>query len=306
MNEYRFTVEEEFIGERLDKYLSVKIEDITRSYIKKLIEEGKAFVNGKQGKSGTVLKNGDVVSFTVPAPVSLEITAEDIPLNIVYEDSELLVVNKPQGMVVHPAGGHYENTLVNALMAHCKDSLSSINGVIRPGIVHRIDKDTSGLLLVAKTNNAHLSLAKQLKEHTIHRVYIALVHGSFKDDEGAVDAPLNRHPQNRKKRCVDFGEGSKRAVTHYTVLQRFNGYTLVKCRLETGRTHQIRVHMAYIHHPLVGDEVYGIKKQPFKLNGQMLHALEIGFNHPKTGEFMAFSSEYPTRFTDIIKKLSPL
>lgn len=303
MKTCEYTVQPEDVGKRIDKYLPEQEERLTRSFLKKMIDNGNLTVNDKQVPASYKLKSNDHIILTVEEPKPLEVVAQDIPLDIVYEDDSLLVVNKPQGMVVHPANGNYEGTLVNALMAHCKGSLSAINGVIRPGIVHRIDKDTSGLLLVAKTNEAHLSLAKQLKEHTIERRYIALVHGNIKEDTGTVDAPLGRHPADRKKRCVTH-KNAKSAVTHFTVIKRLGQYTLVECRLETGRTHQIRVHMAYIKHPLVGDSVYGVKKQPFpSLNGQMLHAIELGFVHPETGEFLDFVTDYPPRFEKIIALL---
>jgi 23S rRNA pseudouridine1911/1915/1917 synthase len=242
------------------------------------------------------------VEVTIPDPVELNIEPENIPLDIVYEDDDVLVINKPRGMVVHPAVGNMNGTLVNAIMYHCGDRLSSINGVIRPGIVHRIDKDTSGLLMVAKSDKAHLSLSKQLYEHTITRKYTALVQDNIKQDEGTIDLPIGRDPKNRLKKTVN-GIGAKDAVTHFTVRERYGEYTLVECRLETGRTHQIRVHMAYIKHPLVGDPLYGSKKQVFDVNGQLLHAGVLGFVHPETGEYMEFTSELPEEFSQVIDKL---
>lgn len=302
MEAFEYTVEKDCAGIRIDKYLSLQNCNITRSYIQKIIEQGNLLVNGASVKSNYKTRENDKIILNIEPPKELSVEAEDIKLDIIYEDEFLLVINKPQGMVVHPACGNYSGTLVNALMSHCKGSLSQINGVIRPGIVHRIDKDTSGLLVVAKTNEAHLSLAEQIKEHTVSRKYIAVVHGRFKNIEGTVDAPLGRHPVDRKKRCVTI-KNSKSAVTHYKVLKQYSSYALIECRLETGRTHQIRVHMAYINHPLLGDLVYGLKKQPFKLEGQMLHAIEIGFKHPKTGEYMNFESPFPERFTNILSKL---
>lgn len=284
---------------RLDKYLSNIFEDKSRSYLQKLIENGNITINGKMKKSNYKLKANDKVLIVIPELEKLIVEPEDIKLNIVYEDRDVIVVNKPQGMVVHPAPGNYSKTLVNALLYHCKD-LSGINGVIRPGIVHRIDKDTSGILVVAKNDNAHMSLAHQLKEHSMKREYIALVEGRIKE-EGTVDKPIGRHPKERIKMAVV--SGGRRAVTHYKVIENFEKHTLVKCILETGRTHQIRVHMSYIGHPLVGDLVYGYKKQKFNLKGQMLHAKVLGFVHPATGKYVEFNSSLPDYFVEILKKL---
>lgn len=295
-----FIVEEDFKDKRLDVYLSSKLENKSRTFIQNLIEEGRVLVYNFPKKSNYRLKIADKIKITIPDPISLDIKSEDIPLDIIYEDSDVIVVNKPQGMIVHPAPGVYEGTLVNALMNHCKD-LSGINGVTRPGIVHRIDKETSGILVVAKNDYAHNSLAKQLKEHSMKRIYIALVEGIIKEDEGTINEPLGRHPIERIKIAVI--KGGRHAVTHYKVLERFKSYTLIECRLETGRTHQIRVHMAYIKHPLVGDKVYGYKKQRFNLQGQLLHAKTLGFIHPSTGEFMEFSSEIPKHFENVLKVL---
>lgn len=288
-------------GQRVDKFISEQVTELTRSHVQNLISEGLVTVDGKPAKANTKLKEGQTVIITVPPPKELSLEAEDIDLDIVYEDDCMLVVNKPQGMVVHPAAGNYNGTLVNALLNHCKDSLSEINGVIRPGIVHRIDKDTSGLLLVAKNDEAHLHLSEQIKAHTLTREYIAIVHGNIKQDEGTIDAPIGRHHSDRKKMCVT-DKNSKNAVTHYTVLGRYNGYCFVKCRLETGRTHQIRVHMASIGHPVAGDPVYGPKKSKFIEKAQLLHAVTVGFIHPKTKEYMEFKTDTPQRFTKYLRK----
>jgi len=295
-----FLVESNDAGKRIDVFLSEKIEDMSRSRIQKLIEDNKIKVNAKEIKSNYKIKNGDEITVEVPKPVMLQIQAEDIDIDILYEDDDIVVVNKPQGMVVHPAAGNYTGTLVNALLKKCR-TLSSINGVIRPGIVHRIDKDTSGVLVVAKNDYAHQHLAEQIKEHTVKRVYIALTEGVIKQDQGTIDKPIGRHPIHRKKMAVI--ENGKRAVTHFKVLERYKENTLVEARLETGRTHQIRVHMAYIGHPLVGDPVYGFKKQKFNLKGQALHAMVLGFIHPRTGEYMEFSSPLPDYFQNLIEKL---
>lgn len=288
-------------GERLDKLLSEK-SGLTRSAVQKLIDDGKVSVCGKPVSKNYKPKCGDRVVLTVEPPKPLDVQAQDISLDIVYEDGDLLVVNKPKGMVVHPAAGHSEGTLVNALMAHCKDSLSGINGVLRPGIVHRIDKQTSGLLIVAKTDAAHLGLAAQIKEHSFTRCYEAVVYGNFKNDSGTVDAPIGRHPTDRKKMCVT-DKNSKRAVTHYEVLARYQGFTHLRLKLETGRTHQIRVHMAYLGHPVAGDAVYGPKKVIKELDGQCLHARTIGFVHPISGQYMEFTSPLPGYFVEFLDKL---
>ncbi len=296
------TVDGENSDLRLDKYLVSQLEDFTRSAVSKLIEGGQVKVNDKTASKNYKCKAGDRVEIEIPDPVELDVTAENIPLDIVYEDSDLLVVNKPKGMVVHPAAGNYSGTLVNALLYHCKDSLSGINGVIRPGIVHRIDKDTSGLLIVAKNDTAHLDLAQQIKEHSFHRAYQAVAYGNFKEDNGTVNQPIGRHPKDRKKMAVTY-KNSKNAVTHYEVISRYEKFTHIRCVLETGRTHQIRVHMAYIGHPLAGDEVYGPKKVITELNGQCLHAGELGFVHPRTKEYMEFTAPLPEYFTNFLKKL---
>lgn len=295
---------EEFVGERIDKFLSCRLEEVSRSYIQKLIKEGHVSVNGKPVKANYKLGAGDEISVEIPEAKEPDILPEDIPLDILYEDQDILVVNKPKGMVVHPAAGHYSGTLVNALMYHCKDSLSGINGVMRPGIVHRIDMDTTGSLLVCKNDEAHRILAEQLKEHTIRREYHAIVYGNIKEDNGTVDAPIGRHPTDRKKMSINHKNG-KQAVTHYEVLERFGNFTYIRCRLETGRTHQIRVHMASLHHPLLGDEVYGpSSRPPFPgLKGQVLHAKILGIYHPATGEYMEFDAPLPQYFVDLLQKL---
>lgn len=301
MTEHKLTCNEN--GVRLDKFLSAAEIGLSRSMAVNLIESENVTVNGKPSNKKQKLSIGDIVCVIVPEPVPYEAKAENIPFDIVYEDDDLLVVNKPKGMVVHPAAGNYEGTLVNALLWHCGDSLSGINGVLRPGIVHRIDKDTSGLLIVAKNDLAHQKLAEQIKAHSFTREYEAVVYGSLKDDRGVVDAPIGRHPVDRKKMCVTQ-KNSKNAVTHYEVISRYKGYTHIKCILETGRTHQIRVHMAYIGHPVSGDPVYGVKNEKVTFIGQCLHARKIGFVHPKTNEYMEFTSDLPPYFKEFINKLS--
>ncbi len=287
---------------RLDAFLTSSLEKYTRSFIQKLIEEGRVEVSGRQvKKSNFRLSAGQEVALSIPAPEQLRVDAEQIPLNIAYEDDQLLVVNKPQGMVVHPAAGNYRGTMVNALLCHCKD-LSGINGVLRPGIVHRIDKDTSGLLVVAKTEAAHLGLAEQIKAHTMSRRYRALVHGVMPEPGGTIEAPVGRDPKDRKKMAV-VHVNSKHAVTHYRVIERFRDYTFVECILETGRTHQIRVHMNYINHPVAGDPLYGPRKTRFNLEGQALHAAVLGFVHPTRNEYMEFSAPLPEYFDRILAEL---
>ena len=300
------TVPEEMNGRRLDLIMSTMLEDCSRSVCQKMIEDGLVTCGGSScSKPGQKMRSGQVLTVCIPQPEEITIEAQDIPLDILYEDDDLIVVNKPKGMVVHPAPGHYSGTLVNALMYHCKDSLSGINGVLRPGIVHRIDRDTTGSLVVAKTDAAHNSLSQQLKDHTINRRYRAIVHGNLRLDEGVIDAPIGRHPQDRKKMAVlRPGQGTSRdAVTHYTVLERFGQYTYIECRLETGRTHQIRVHMASIGHPVLGDAVYGPKKAPFSLEGQTLHAMVLGFIHPTTGQYMEFQAPLPDYFERLLAKM---
>ncbi len=284
---------------RLDVYIA-GVTELTRSYAAGLIADGCVLVNGKSASKNTKLKSGDNIDITIPDAVEYTAEPENIPLDIVYEDEHLLVVNKPKGMVVHPAAGNYSGTLVNAVLYHCGDSLSGINGVMRPGILHRIDKNTSGLLLVAKNDNAHLLLAEQIKEHSLTREYEAVVYGNLKNDSGTVDAPIDRHPVKRKQMAIVAG--GRDAVTHYTVLERFGDFTYVRLRLETGRTHQIRVHMASLGHPVAGDEVYGPHKVITRLGGQCLHARKIGFIHPTTHEYMEFTSDLPDYFTKFLKE----
>lgn len=287
---------------RIDRFISERMSDTSRSYIQKLIKDELVTVDSKVVKSNYKVREGERVEIVLPEPVSLDIEAENIPLDILYEDSDVLLVNKPKDMVVHPSAGHVTGTLVNALLYHCKDSLSSINGVMRPGIVHRIDKDTTGILIICKNDKAHNCIAEQLKVHSITRRYHALVWNNVTDDTGTVDAPIGRHPVDRKKMAINHKNG-KHAVTHYKVLERFGHYTYIQCELETGRTHQIRVHMASIGHPLVGDPVYGPAKQPFKTDGQMLHAKVFGFIHPSTNEYMEFETDLPEYFQLILEKL---
>lgn len=285
-------------GQRIDKFLSDNIENTTRSAVQNLIDKDKITVNNKIVSKNYKLREGDIISVEIPDPENLDVTAENIPLDIVYEDDDLLIVNKPKGMVVHPAHGNYTGTLVNALLYHCKDSLSGINGVIRPGIVHRIDKNTSGLLIVAKNDISHVRLSEQIKAHSFTREYEAIACGYFRDESGTVDAPIGRHHTDRKKMCVTY-ENSKNAVTHYEVIKQYGGYAHLRLRLETGRTHQIRVHLSYINHPVLGDDVYG---KPYKgIDGQCLHARKIGFIHPTTGEYMEFTSELPEYFQKILR-----
>ena len=297
------TVNPEGAGNRIDKYISDNIAELTRSAVQGLIEKGLVLVNGKAVSKNCKLKGGEEISVEIPEPEPMDAVAEDIPLDIVYEDSDLLVVNKPKGMVVHPAHGNYTGTLVNALLHHCGDSLSGINGVIRPGIVHRIDKNTSGLLIVAKNDASHLKLAEQIKVHSFTREYEAVASGYFKETEGTIDAPIGRHKIDRKKMCVTT-ENSRNAVTHYSVIKQYGGYAHVRLRLETGRTHQIRVHLSYIGHPVLGDDVYG--KSYKGIEGQCLHARKIGFIHPTTGKYMEFTSELPDYFVSILSKLEKM
>lgn len=289
-------------GIRIDKFLSDELPELSRSYIQKLIKEELITVNKKTVKANYKLDTGDLVVVEQPELKEPDILAEDIPLEILYEDSDLLIVNKPKGMVVHPSAGHYSGTLVNALMYYCKDDLSGINGVMRPGIVHRIDMDTTGSLLVCKNDFIHQHIAGQLKEHSIKRIYHAIVHGVIKEEEGTINAPIGRHPIERKKMSINHKNG-KEAITHYKVIQRFQNYTYIQCQLETGRTHQIRVHMASIRHPLLGDTVYGPSKCPFQLQGQTLHAKTIGIVHPRTGEYIEVDAPLPEYFFSLLKKL---
>ena len=296
-----FAAEPEDIGTRIDVFAAENSDVLSRSGFKKLIEEGNVLVNDKAVKANYKLRKNDIVTLIIPEAEPLEIIPQNIPLDILYEDDDVIVINKPQGMVVHPAAGHYTDTLVNALLYHCGDSLSGINGVMRPGIVHRIDMDTSGVIMAAKNNNAHRSLAAQLAEHSITRKYNAIVYNNIKEDEGTVDKPIARNPSDRKKMAVV--PGGRRAVTHYRVLERLGKFTFIEAQLETGRTHQIRVHMTYIGHPLLGDSVYGPKKQPFNLKGQVLHARVLGFIHPRTGEYMEFKAPLPGYFEKLLKDL---
>ena len=298
-----FLVEEEEQDIRIDKYLA-GVCNVSRSYLQKLLKDGLVLVEGAPIKGSYKVNEGDRILVDLPEAVEPEIAAEPMDLDILYEDEDILLVNKPKNMVVHPAAGHYTGTLDNGLMDHCRGNLSGINGVLRPGIVHRIDKDTTGVLIVCKNDQAHQSIAAQLKAHSITRKYYAIVHGNLKDDEGTVDAPIGRHPTDRKKMAVNYKNG-KPAITHYQVLRRLNGYTFIECRLETGRTHQIRVHMASLGHPLLGDAVYGPAKCPVPgLEGQTLHAGILGVVHPRTGEYMEFSAPLPEYFATLLERLA--
>lgn len=302
MDEIReFLVEESSDLDRLDVFLSEQLGDMSRSYIQKIIKDKKVSVNGKERKANYVVKENDKVVIEIPAPKLLEVEAENIPLDIVYEDDDVLIINKPQNMVVHPAPGNYTGTLVNAIIYHCKDKLSSINGIIRPGIVHRIDKDTSGLLMIAKNNNAHNSLADQLKDHSIEREYEFICHGVVKEDKITVNKPLARNPKDRLKMAIV--EGGREAITHFEVIKRYENFTHMRAKLETGRTHQIRVHALSLNHPLLGDSIYGPKNTKFKLQGQTLHAKKLGFIHPTKEEYVEFDSELPQYFQKVIKRL---
>lgn len=301
MKEFKFTVSEDYEGERIDKYLTELIPEFTRSFIQKQIEDKKLLVNNKIVKSNFRISSGDSIYFESPEAIIPDILPENIPLDIVYEDDDVAIVNKPQGMVVHPAAGHYTGTMVNGLMYHLNGRLSGINGVLRPGIVHRIDKDTSGLIIVCKNDFSHNHIAEQLKEHTAERTYRAIVHGTFDEDNGVINASLGRDPKSRLKMAVVMG--GKRAVTHYKVLERFEKYTYIECRLETGRTHQIRVHMASKGHPLMGDPLYCNLNEPVKCEGQILHAKTIGFISPSTGEKIRLDSEIPEYFEKILTYL---
>ena len=301
MSQISLQADETYMDERLDKFLSAMLPDQSRSYLQKIIKDGNVLVNGEPKKSSYRLEDGDEVTADLPELKSPDIEPENIPLDILYEDDSILMVNKPKGMVVHPSAGHYTGTLVNAVLWHCQGQLSGINGVSRPGIVHRIDKDTTGVLVVCKNDAAHNAVAAQLKEHSITRKYRAIVHGVIKEDEGTVDAPIGRHPTERKKMASGVKNG-KRAVTHYRVLERFQGYTYVECQLETGRTHQIRVHMASIHHPLLGDTVYGPAKDSHHLEGQTLHAMVLGLIDPVTGEYLEVEAPLPEYFENLLKK----
>jgi len=290
-------------GTRIDKYIAEKQEDLTRTYIQKLIQDGMILVNDKVIKSNHKVIKGNHISITLPPPVDLEIEAEDIPLDIIYEDSDIIIINKAKGMVIHPAAGHYSGTLVNALLYHCKDDLSGINGVSRPGIVHRIDMNTTGVIVVCKNDNAHQFIAEQLKVHSVTRKYNAIVYYTFKTESGTIDTLIGRHPVDRKKMAINCKKG-KKAITHYTVLENLNSkFSHIECTLQTGRTHQIRVHMASINHPLLGDNVYGPDKDPFQLQGQTLHARVLGFIHPTTKEYVEFEAPLPDYFEDLLTQL---
>lgn len=292
--------EMEDTGKRIDVYISLVRDELSRSQVQKLIGDGHVTVNGKQVKSNYKLKKDDIIDLEIPEPEPIDIKEENIPLDIIYEDKDIIVINKPQMMVVHPAAGHYSGTVVNALMYHCRGELSGINGIMRPGIVHRIDMNTSGVIVAAKSDSAHRSLALQFAEHTINRRYRAIVCGNIKDDNGTVDGPIGRSPKDRKKMAIV--RDGKRAVTHFSVIERFGRYTYIEAVLETGRTHQIRVHMASIGHPLLGDDIYGSVKQPYGLKGQVLHAGLLGFIHPTKGEYMEFRSEIPEYFQRLLEK----
>ena len=302
METLNFNITEENSNIRIDRYLAEQCPDLSRSYIQKLVKDGAVFVNNRQIKANYKVQPQDQVILTIPDMQVPDILPENIPLDILYEDQWLLVVNKPKDMVVHPSAGHMEGTLVNAVMAHCGEHLSGINGVLRPGIVHRIDKDTTGALLICKDDTVHRDLAEQLKVHSIKRRYRAIVQGNLKEDQGTVDAPVGRHPTDRKKMAVNYKNG-KEAVTHYQVLERFGNATYIECRLETGRTHQIRVHMASLGHPLLGDTIYGSSKNPYHLQGKALHAMILGFVHPITREYLEFQAPLPEYFIKLLDKL---
>lgn len=289
-------------GERIDKFLSEELEDCSRSFVQKMIKDGLVLANGKHIKANYKLGEEDLIDVQIPELIVPEIEPEDIPLDILYEDEDMIVINKPKGMVVHPAPGHYSGTLVNALMFHCKDQLSGINGVMRPGIVHRIDMNTTGVLVVCKNDVAHNSIAAQLSVHSITRKYCAIVHNPISTPEGTIDAPIGRNPVDRKKMAIDQKNG-RRAVTHYRVIENFNQYSYVECQLETGRTHQIRVHMTSIGHPLLGDDVYSSAKSPYHLTGQTLHARVLGFIHPRTQEYVEFEAPIPDYFENVLQDL---
>lgn len=299
---FKLIVGEDMAGERLDKFVSSSLSNITRSFVQKLIDKKNISVNSNYKSCNYKIRYNDIIEVNIPSPEIIKTLPENIPLNIIYEDDDLLVVNKPKGMVVHPAVGNFTGTLVNALLYHCGDTLSGINGEIRPGIVHRIDKDTSGLLIVAKNDYAHNKLALQIKEHSFNREYEAVVYGNIKNQEGTIDAPIGRNPADRKKMAVT-SKASKNAITHYRVLNRYNGFTHIKLKLETGRTHQIRVHMAYIGHPVAGDILYGPKKVIKSLNGQCLHARLIGFIHPRSGKYIEFETELPDYFKNFLLEI---
>lgn len=302
LKQYNFIVTDEMEGERIDKYLTGLMDSLSRSYIQKLLAEGNITVNANNIRANYKVKSDDIIKLYLPPAVTPDIEPEDIPISVLYEDEDVIVVNKPKGMVVHPAAGHYSHTLVNALLFHCHGNLSGINGILRPGIVHRIDKDTTGSIIACKNDFAHASLAEQLKEHSIVRKYHAICCGRLKEETGTIQTLIGRHPNDRKKMAV-VQTGGKAAVTHYKVLKRFEKYTYVECVLETGRTHQIRVHMAHIGHPLLGDEVYGTAKSPFRLKGQTLHAKILGFHHPTTDKYIETDAPLPEYFQELLNNL---
>lgn len=302
-DKFCFQITEELEEERIDKCMSLLVDSLSRSHIQKLIKENAVLVNGGPVKASYRVKADDEVIFYLPKAIEPDISPENIPLDILYEDRDVIVVNKPKNMVVHPASGHYSGTLVNALMYHCGSELSGINGVMRPGIVHRIDKDTTGSLIICKNDRAHAAIAQQLQVHSVNRRYRAICHGVLKEDEGVIKSPIGRHPVDRKKMAAGVN-GGKPAVTHYRVLERFRKYTYIECVLETGRTHQIRVHMAFIGHPILGDEVYCTQKSPFKLEGQTLHAMTLGFIHPDSGEYVEVNAPLPDYFEHLLDILA--
>lgn len=302
MKQISFPVDHELENIRIDRFLAEMMKEQSRSYIQKLIKEGLVTVNNHSIKSNYKIQSDDLIQITVPEPEEPDILPENIPLDILYEDQDILIINKPKGMVVHPSAGHYNHTVVNAVMYHCKDNLSGINGVMRPGIVHRIDMDTTGAIVICKNDTAHQNLAEQLKEHSITRKYRAIVYGNFKEDNGTITGDIGRHPTDRKKMAIVQRNG-KPAVTHYQVLERFGSYTYIECQLETGRTHQIRVHMASKGHPLLGDLVYGPSRCPFTLQGQCLHAMTLGFRHPTTDTYVEFEAPLPEYFTHLLQNL---
>lgn len=302
MEQYYLEITDVETGKRIDRFLSEQFPEYSRSFWQKLIKEQNIRVNKKETKNNYKLNLGDGVEIVIPDPEILDVEPEDIPLDILYEDDDLIIVNKPKGMVVHPSAGHYTNTLVNGLLYHCKDQLSGINGTMRPGIVHRIDQDTTGSLVVCKNDFAHNALADQLKVHSITRKYRAIVHGVIREESGTIDQPIGRHPIDRKKMAINHKNG-KNAVTHYRVLEHFKNFTYIECQLETGRTHQIRVHMSSIGHPILGDVIYGPAKCPYHLQGQTLHAMILGFLHPRTGEYLEVTAPLPLYFEELLKKL---
>lgn len=304
MTEFKYVITEEYaeyVEERLDKFLSLMIDDLSRTYVQKLLKENQILVNGRVPKASYPLKEQDEIVICIPEAIEPDIVAEDIPLEVLFEDEDVIVVNKPKGMVVHPAAGHYNQTLVNALLFHCKSNLSGINGIMRPGIVHRIDMDTTGSIIACKNDMSHNEIAKQLKEHTINRKYRAIVHGRLQQEEGTIDAPIGRSQSDRKKMAIS--PQGKPAVTHYKVLTQFSEYAYIECSLETGRTHQIRVHMASIGHPIMGDKMYANRKVPYHLQGQTLHAYLLGFKHPRTGQYIETIAPLPDYFQSLLSVL---